>query len=377
MPITKTDKKKDGLQGYRVRVNYTDKDGRYARVERIAYGLSEAKELEQKILSDIAKPKKKITVEKIFEEYKDYKKSNVRLSSYNKSISILELRVIPYFKNISIDKLTKHILVDWKKKISESNLSIVTKQNTYREFTALLNYAVSVDYIPNNPLLAIGNFKDRYLEAEQQIRKVRYYTKEDFKKFITAARDYAKERDSLNAWGYYVFFNIAFFCGMRKGEINALKWSDINGDIISITRSVTQKLKGVSVFEGPPKNKSSIREIQIPVPLYEILKEHKVRQQKIKGFSEENRVCGGSDVLKDTSLENANILFAKTAGLSKIRIHDFRHSHASLLCNEGINIQEIARRLGHSNVQTTWNTYSHLYPRENERAISILNTIQI
>ena len=377
MPITKTDKKKDGLQGYRVRVNYTDKDGRYARVERIAYGLSEAKELEQKILSDIAKPKKKITVEKIFEEYKDYKKSNVRLSSYNKSISILELRVIPYFKNISIDKLTKHILVDWKKKISESNLSIVTKQNTYREFTALLNYAVSVDYIPNNPLSAIGNFKDRYLEAEQQIRKVRYYTKEDFKKFITAARDYAKERDSLNAWGYYVFFNIAFFCGMRKGEINALKWSDINGDIISITRSVTQKLKGVSVFEGPPKNKSSIREIQIPVPLYEILKEHKVRQQKIKGFSEENRVCGGSDVLKDTSLENANILFAKTAGLSKIRIHDFRHSHASLLCNEGINIQEIARRLGHSNVQTTWNTYSHLYPRENERAISILNTIQI
>ncbi len=52
-----------------------------------------------------------------------------------------------------------------------------------------------------------------------------------------------------------------------------------------------------------------------------------------------------------------------------------RHSHASLLANEGINIQEIARRLGHSNVEVTWNIYSHLYPREEERALEILNKI--
>ncbi len=58
-----------------------------------------------------------------------------------------------------------------------------------------------------------------------------------------------------------------------------------------------------------------------------------------------------------------------------IRFHDLRHSHASLLANEGINIQEIARRLGHSKIEITWNTYSHLYPREEERAIKILDKI--
>ncbi|MFR5439949.1 MAG: tyrosine-type recombinase/integrase, partial [Monoglobus pectinilyticus] len=70
-----------------------------------------------------------------------------------------------------------------------------------------------------------------------------------------------------------------------------------------------------------------------------------------------------------------NKKYAELAGIKKIRIHDFRHSHASLLANEGINIQEIARRLGHSKIEITWNTYSHLYPREEERAINILNKI--
>lgn len=79
--------------------------------------------------------------------------------------------------------------------------------------------------------------------------------------------------------------------------------------------------------------------------------------------------------IRDTSLEKTNKKFADLAGVKRIRIHDFRHSHASLLANEGINIQEIARRLGHSNISMTWNTYSHLYPREEERAVKILNTI--
>jgi integrase len=79
--------------------------------------------------------------------------------------------------------------------------------------------------------------------------------------------------------------------------------------------------------------------------------------------------------LRDSSLDNKNKQFAELAGLPHIRIHDFRHSHASLLANEGINIQEIARRLGHSNIEMTWNTYSHLYPREEERAVQILNKI--
>ena len=79
--------------------------------------------------------------------------------------------------------------------------------------------------------------------------------------------------------------------------------------------------------------------------------------------------------LGDTSIANRNKQFALAAGLEPIRIHDFRHSHASALVNNGINIQEVARRLGHSNVEVTWNTYSHLYPKEEERAIQVLENL--
>ena len=76
-------------------------------------------------------------------------------------------------------------------------------------------------------------------------------------------------------------------------------------------------------------------------------------------------------------ISNKNIQYATEAGLPIIRIHDFRHSHASLLANAGINIQEIARRLGHSKIETTWNIYSHLYPKQEEKAVSILNQIAL
>ena len=161
---------------------------------------------------------------------------------------------------------------------------------------------------------------------------------------------------------------------MRKGEIHALTWNDYKDGYISITKSLTQKLKGDDRIT-PPKNKSSVRTIQVPLPLKKILDEHYNRCKEIDGFSNDLYICGGLKPLRDTTLENANIKFANEAGIKKIRIHDFRHSHASLLANEGINIQEVARRLGHSNVTITWQTYSHLYPKEEERAIAVLNKV--
>ena len=173
----------------------------------------------------------------------------------------------------------------------------------------------------------------------------------------------------------YVFFCIAYYTGMRKGEINALRWSDLDGATLHVRRSVNCKTKGEAVVETPPKNKSSYRDLQMPAPLLAVLNEHKTRQQQDKRWQTDWRVCGGPDCLRDTTIDKYNTTFAKLAGLPHIRIHDFRHSHASLLCNAGINIQEVSRRLGHADVQMTWNTYSHLYPQEEERALEVLNQI--
>ena len=141
-------------------------------------------------------------------------------------------------------------------------------------------------------------------------------------------------------------------------------------------RSIAQKLQGAD-RETPPKNQSSVRDVQIPEPLKKVLDEHKKRYSEVDGFNEDWRVCGGIQCLRDTTIQHRNEKYAKAAGIKTIRIHDFRHSHCALLANAGINIQEIARRLGHSNTEETWNTYSHLYPAEEDRAISVLNRIGI
>lgn len=209
--------------------------------------------------------------------------------------------------------------------------------------------------------------------------EINFYTPEEFKKYIETAKKQALQKqlkeNNMYEWNFYVFFSIAYYTGLRKGEIHALRWCDINNNYLSVKHSITQKLKNKSDVETPPKNKSSIRTLQIPLPLMKILKEHKKRQMQLPNFSEDSRVLGDGKCLRDTTIQQKNILYSKLAKVKTIRIHDFRHSHASLLANMGINIQEVARRLGHTKVEITWNTYSHLYPKEEEKAVAILNAV--
>lgn len=372
MPIYKTGKSKDGKQQYRVCVNYTDSHGEYRQKSKLVYGASEAKAMESRLENEVNQKEiiSSLTVQQLYDEYIAAKKHNVRETSLDKTRSILERAVLPALKDKQIKKLTTPVLRQWKADIAEKNISTTSKQNIYGEFRAMLNYAVKTEYLPRNPLNLIGNFKEVYFEKPQD--KLHYYTPKQFQTFIAEAK---KDCRSITDWGYYVFFCIAYYTGMRKGEINALKWSDIEGSIIHVRRSVAQKIKGKPIIETPPKNKSSYRDVQMPSVLRSILDEHLLRQKAKKGFTDDFRVCGGISCLGDTSISNRNIAFAKAAELPHIRIHDFRHSHASVLVNNGINIQEVARRLGHSKVEITWNTYSHLYPKEEEKAIAILENI--
>lgn len=378
MPIYKMNGKKDGQQKYRVRVNYKDSFGNNKQIDRVAYGNENAKAMERILINEIktSPPDSRITIQELYDEYAEFKKYEIRETSLNKSKQILTSHVIPTFGTKKLNYINLKTLQNWKKTIEEKNLSITMKKNIFGEFRAMMNYAVKFGYIASNPLPKLGNFKDAY----ETKKKINYYTSDEFLKFIAAAKSEAeKQKNSVYEWNYYVFFNIAFYTGMRKGEINALKWTDIEylhgtNAIIHVRRSIAQKLKGED-RETPPKNKSSIRDLQIPKPLENILKEHHKRYSIVENFTDDWRVCGGVQCLRDSSIDKRNKLFAEIAGLKSIRIHDFRHSHASLLANEGINIQEIARRLGHSKIEITWNTYSHLYPREEERAINILNKI--
>lgn len=171
-----------------------------------------------------------------------------------------------------------------------------------------------------------------------------------------------------------MFFVVAFYTGMRPGEVLALHWTDIDfpARLIRIRRTYSDRYG-----EGPVKTESSVRDIGVPAPLFEELQAHIRFQRGMPGFSPDFLVCGGPSHLVAYTVRRHKLAYASGAGLPQIRLHDFRHSHASLLVNNGINIQEVARRLGHSNVKETWDTYSHLYPREQDRAITVLDTVQL
>lgn len=374
MPIYRTGKSKDSKQQYRVIVNHTDSFGAYKKISKSVYGLAEAKLAELELQQNIEEGEisSNIKVGQLWEEYRSAVIHELRASTMRKKEATFNNHILPKLKNHRLTKLTAPILQRWKNDIAKKNLSLRMKQNIYKEFSAMLNFAVRTDRIKSNPLSKIGNFKDAYTFDRPQ-DKIHYYTSEQFKQFITAAATHNK---SLNDYGFFTFFNIAFYTGMRKGEINALRWCDIKGNIIHITRSVNQKLKGKQYEFTPPKNVSSVRNLQIPECLMVILEQQKqLQQQNTPCWSEDFLVCGGINCLSDTSISNKNILYAKEAGLEPIRIHDFRHTHATLLVNSGINIMEISRRLGHADANITWKIYAHLYPKEEEKAITILDNI--
>ena len=370
MPIYNTGKTKSGKTQYRVFVNYTDINGKLKRKTKCVYGLREAQTVEKTLLAEVKESGTAghKTLQQLYDEYISVKGHEVRRSTLERNKSTLSNHVLnTNLARIRIDKLNKAVLQEWKNDLAKKDIMISTKNNAIKEFHAFLNYAVRMDYISTNPLSDIGRFKDAYFQTAEQ--KIHFYTPEQFQQYIAIAKS---NRDTILDYGCYIFFLLAFYTGMRKGELNALKWSDVVGNTIYVRRSITQKVKGYE--ETPPKNKASYRSLQIPQNVVNELDEYRDVLIKNTQYSENMRVCGADKPLPDTTIYNRNKTYAEQAKLPRIKIHDFRHSHASLLINEGVNIMEVSRRLGHSDVKMTWNTYSHLYHKTEEKALEVLNT---
>ena len=379
MPIYKVqNEKKDGMQKYNVRINYTDDSGKPRSFTRAAYGKQEAEKMERDLTREIetqkGKIQRKITIQQLYEEYEQNKRLEIKESTITRNELDYRLYISPTFNNHLLESITVQKLQRWKLDIAGKDLALNSKKNIYSVFRAMLNHAVKLGYMQSNPIYRIGNFKDN-----QSVKKdITIYTAEQFTTYIKAIKQFALEKqfkhNTLVEWHYYVYFNILFYTGLRSGEAIALKWSDITGTSLSVKRSMYQRLKTGDI-ETLPKNKTSIRSLQIPLPLMKVLEEHKKRQEQLNNFSEDFRICGGEKCIRYCTVFAKNKLYAKLSEQKKIRIHDFRHSHASLLANAGINIQEVARRLGHARVEETWNTYSHMYPQEEVRALEVLNKV--
>lgn len=183
---------------------------------------------------------------------------------------------------------------------------------------------------------------------------------------------------SITNTDLYIPVMIAIATGMRRGEILGLIWKnvDLENGIIKVTQALYPSKNGLVIL--PPKTENSIRNISLPLTLITILKKHKENQNKLKeilcnDYIDTDLVCCNFDgkPIHPTTFNHKFHNLLKEKGLPLIRFHDLRHSHASLLLKENIPAKYISERLGHSNVNTTLNIYSHIYK---ETDMEIANT---
>jgi len=206
-------------------------------------------------------------------------------------------------------------------------------------------------------------------------QKMNIWSQEEIQQFLTNCKG---ER-------HYFTFLIAIYTGMRRGEILGLKWSDIdfNSQIIQVNRSLATIPKEGYIFTTP-KTTSSIRRINVPEFVINELRYHKRQQDEWKelvGEMYEDHdliICTNNGNFQDSrNVVRVMKRIIKSIGITDIRFHDIRHTHASFLIAAGIDIVRISNRLGHSSPRTTLEFYAHLLQSiDNDIADTFHNAVQ-
>lgn len=281
---------------------------------------------------------------------KQHKKQSFDCLTYNFNSNILS-----YFKNYLLEEINNDLIEDWQKKILQKNFCNNHNKNLYAMLKKFLNYCYMYHNFDKRIIDKMIPFK---LKVEKN--KKDFYNLKEFKKFIKCVDNNI----------YKQFFNLMFFTGTRPGEAMALKFSDIKDNSISINKTIDEHGKREI---GTPKTLSSIRTISIDKKLLRELKELEKKYKKTYSDNTDYFIFGGIKPLSPTTINRYKLKACKKANIRPITLHQFRHSHATLLFNKKIDIHVISERLGHSNVSTTLNVYTHANKNQEKKVLKALN----
>lgn len=293
--------------------------------------------------------------EEIYEEFKKYAQKRHKKESFNSTTYIFKARILLYFKEKKLCDLTKKDIIEWQNKIYNLHFSNNYNRLLYFSFCEFLDYCIEFYNFPCNYLKEIGQFKKRYEE-----KKTDFYTLKEFKHFIKYVDDIIYKR----------FFELMFFTGTRPGEAMALQFKDLQGEYLLVTKTITSHCG--REFDTP-KTASSVRKIRIDQKLKSDLIS---LQKKYIDCDDDYFIFGGVKPLAPTTINRKKKIACKKANIRPITLHQFRHSHATLLVNKGILINEVSRRLGHSDVSTTLNIYTHTDLTHEKRVLKTLNSMR-
>lgn len=295
-----------------------------------------------------------------FEQYKN----TVRESTYVAQKLAYKKHILPLFGNLKISRIS---IPYCQKQVNHWYSYYKKYSNLIGLTSSVFKYALSLRLIRSNPMDAVIRPK-RKKRIDEERYSAPYYEKEELLEFLEIAKKYP---DPI-----YPIFRILAFTGLRKGELLALRWKDI--DFEKSTLSVKQTLATCDKWEikfQVPKTEKSLRTISIDSETLQVIKRWQLRQKEyflkigIKPAKNGEQLLFVSEENKPLYLDyvNHNLkIIINENNLKRITPHGFRHTHCSLLFESGASLKEVQVRLGHTDIKTTMDIYTHVTKRQTE-----------
>lgn len=286
-------------------------------------------------------------------------KNRIKENTWHTKEHIMRTKILPYFGQRKISDIQPKDIIAWQNEMIKSTnkqgkpYSPVYLKTLHNQLSAIFNHAVRFYGLQNNPAAKVGNM------GKAKGREMLFWTQEEYQKFSFAIMD--------KPISFYAF-EMLYWCGVREGELLALTPADFDFERGTVTINKSYQRIGRRDVITDPKTAKSNRTIKMPQFLIEEMQEY---LKQLYSVDKNDRIF---EVTK-SYLHHEMDRGSKEAGVKRIRIHDLRHSHISLLIDMGYSAVAIADRVGHESIDITYN-YAHLFPSTQDDMADKLNNFR-
>jgi integrase len=344
--------KEEKTNTWRVLYRYTDWTGERKQTQKRGFKTKrEAQAWEREQLNKAAS-NLEMTFASFVEQYKSDMKTRLKENTWATKENIIQTKLIPYFGRLKMCSITPQQIITWQNVMmnytdeSGDPYSPVYLKTLNNQLNAIFNHAVRFYNLRENPCQKAGSM------GRKKSREMLFWTKEEYLKFAEAMMD--------KPLSYYAF-EMLYWCGIREGELLALTPADFDFDKCTVTICKSyQRLNGKDLITSPKTEKSN-RTIKMPQFLVDEMQDY---LNLLYDVGPDDRMFPVTKTYLYREMERGT----QEARVKRIRIHDLRHSHVSLLIDMGFSAVAIADRVGHESIEITYR-YAHLFPsRQTEMA---------